>query len=408
MLPALALALLLLLPGDPPPGPGDPPPPAPVDDGPVTLLGAEVVGKPRIVLRGSIDKIAGIGMGVDMATITVAETLWGTPPEGNRVRILCSETGFFARIHPTSAFILEPLEGGDRFSCVKVLDGGGAEGAARLAAVRRCLEVERRPKGERAALLRALCFEGLGAEDAWTRSNAARELAHFAAIRPGAFSPRDLEDLRRTARRSRETALRPYLVEAVTALTKAGEEGRLAPGDADAVTLAGAPLLRKLREDPDPKVRKAAAEAAARAGPAGEGALMEAMAKDAAAAVRVAAAEALGGAGTPERAGPALLERAKDDRDPAVRAAAIESLGLLRVEAAVVPLHDLVKAEPLLARPAAFALARIRSAAALESLRALRAEAAAGGEIRAAIDFLLSEDFVKQEEALRKVRAADR
>jgi hypothetical protein len=362
-----------------------------------------VVGKPRLVIRGILEKVSALGLGVDMATVTVAETLWGDPPEAQHIRILSNESGYFTKVSPSAVFFLEPMEGGTRFTCRAVVDGGGSEGPARVAAVRRSLEVERRPAGERAAALRALCFEGLGAQDSWTRQNA----AHFADLRPGSFSRRDLEDLRRTAQRARDPVLRTLLIEASETLSKALADGRLAPPDPNAVTLAGAPLLRSLRESADPKVRRAAAEAAGREGPAGESALVEALGKDADAAVRIAAAEALATAGSPERAGPALLARAKEDRDPAVRAAAIEALGLLRDARAVAPLHDLVRTEPLLGRAAAFALARIRTPEALEVLRSLRAEAAAGGEIREGLDFLLSDDFVKQEEALRRMRSAE-
>jgi HEAT repeat protein len=165
------------------------------------------------------------------------------------------------------------------------------------------------------------------------------------------------------------------------------------------VTLAGAPLLRALRESADPKERRKAAEAAAREGPAGEAALVEAMAGDADGTVRAAAAEALGTAGTAAVAGPALLSRAKGDRDPAVRAAAIESLGLLRFPGGVDDLKAIAAAEPLLLRPCLFALARIRTEGALAALRTFR-----DGEL---VAFLLSEDFLRQEEDLRRVRAGE-
>jgi HEAT repeat protein len=377
----------------------------------VTVLGTDVLRRARVAVRGTLDKVTHVGVGVEVATVGVAETLWGTPPEGKRIRILSNEAGYFSRVAPEAIFFLEPLEPGDRYTCRAVIDGTGEEGAARLAAVRRSLDIERRPREERAAALRASCFESLGAPDAWTRRNAGREIAHLSGLRPGAFTAADLRDLRRAALRERDTALRPSLVAAVESLSRAAAEDRLAPPDAGAVTLRGAPLLRRLREDPDPKARRQAAEAAGREGEAGEAALVESVEKDADAGVRAAAAEALGSAGSAARSGPALLRRAKEDADPLVRAAAVESLGLLGAADAVGALGDLARGDAALARGALFALARIRTDGALEVLRALRAEAADGKAPGAAasrdlVDFLLSADFVKQEESLKKVRAA--
>ena len=216
-----ALALLALpavsFAGDPPPRGGD--------DGAVTVIGTGLLRRARVVVRGALEKVASLDMGVEMASVRVSETLWGRPPGREVLRILTSEKGFFAQVSPDAVFFLEPLEGGDRFSCVGIVDGGGAEGEARLAAMRRSLAVERRPREERAAALRAVCFESLGAPDAWTRRNAGREIVHLAGLLPGAFSVDDLRDLRRTGLRERDTVLRPLLVEAVEALARAAEAG---------------------------------------------------------------------------------------------------------------------------------------------------------------------------------------
>jgi HEAT repeat protein len=380
----------------------------------VTVIGTGALRKSRVVVRGVLEKVATLEFGVEMATVRVEETLWGDAPGKDRIRILSNESGYFARVSPEAVYFLDPLEGGVRFTCCAVEDGGGAEGAARVAAVRRSLEIERRPRAERASALRAACFESLGAPDAWTRLNAGREIVHLAESLPRAFSAADFRDLRRAALRERDVVLRPLLVEAAQILSKAGEEGRLAPPDPGAVTLRGAPLLRRLREDADPKSRRRAAEAAGLEGEAGEAALAEATEKDADAGVRAAAAEALATAGSAARAGPVLLRRAREDADPAVRSAAVESLGILGVADAVAPLRDLARSDPAVSRRALFALARIRTPEAVDALKGIRVEAAdskeaAAREARDLVDFLLSEDFLRQEEALKKIRAsADR
>jgi HEAT repeat protein len=128
--------------------------------------------------------------------------------------------------------------------------------------------------------------------------------------------------------------------------------------------------------------------------------------------VRAAAAEALGASGAEgpsAGAGPALLRSLQSDADPAVRAAAAEALGTLRIEEAVPSLRAAARGEAATSRSALFALARIRSGAALEALRAVRDEAGApdaeaARERRDLVDFLLSEDFLRQEEALRRLR----
>jgi len=402
----LAGALLLAAPRAPA---GDPP--AAPDDGAVTVIGTGVLRRARVVVRGVLEKVASLDLGVEMALVRVKETLWGDPPGRDRIRILSNEAGYFARVSPDAVFFLEPLEGGERFTCRAVVDGAGEEGTARLAAVRRSLGIERRPRGERAAALRAACFESLGAADRWTRQNAGREIAHLAEAVPGCFSDADLRDLRRAALRERDGVLRPLLVEAVEALSKAAEGGRLSPPDPGAVTLRGAPLLRRLREDPDPAVRRRSAEAAGREGEAGEAALGEALEKDADASVRTAAAEALASAGSAERSAPALLRRAKEDGAPEVRNAAVEALGILGASGAVDALAALGRKDPVVARSALFALARIRTPEAVDALKGIRAGAADSGEAGAAeardlVDFLLSEAFLKQEESLRKVRSS--
>jgi hypothetical protein len=374
------------------------------------VIGTGALRSADLVVRGEVERVSRVDVGVEMAVLRIRESLWGDAGRRDSIRVLTNEQGYFSRVSSDAIYFLKGLEGESRATCHGIVDLGGAEGPAKLAAVRRSLEVERRPAGERPAAVRALCFEGLGAPDAWTRGNAGRELAHLASLRPEALSEGDLLDLRRAAFRERDPVLRPFLVEAVDLLSRASAAGKLPAGDPGAVSLRGAPLLRKLREDPDPAERRKAAEAVAREGAAGEGALLEALAKDPAPAVRAAAAEALGTSGTAAGAGEALLRSAAEDGDPAVRNAAVDALGALRLPAAVPALRGMAR-DPVVSRAALFALARVRTAPAREALADLRREAAAAGaegtrEFRELVDFLLSPDFEKQEEVLRRLRGS--
>jgi HEAT repeat protein len=411
-LPALLLAGALLAP--PSAAAGDPPPPAP-SEAYLTVLGREHLGRCPLVLRGRLEKVQDLKMGAEIGVVALLETLWGRAPAKDRVSILTHEAGYFARVPPEAVFFLEPLADDARFACRGVVDVGGTDGPARLAAVRRSLRIEAMPAAEKGAALRAACFEGLGAEDPWTRRNAARETAHLSLRRPRAFSEEDLRDLRRRGLRERDPILRPLLVEVVEHLDRAAAEGRLAPPDPNAPTLRGAPLLRTLREDPDPAVRRRAAAAAAGEGPGATAALAAALAGDADATVRAAAAEALGAAGVAAAAVDALVAAAGADADAAVRVAAVETLGLLGAAPAIPALRRVAQKDPPAARAALFALARIRTPEALEALagiRAAAADAAAAGvagaaEARDLVDFLRTPDFLRQEEALRRVRGGD-
>ncbi len=382
------------------------------DDGAVTVVGTGALRKARLVVRAFLEKVSMLELGVEMAVVRPAETLWGDAPKRETFRLMTNEPGYFARVSSDAVFFLTPTEGGGRYTCSAVVDLGGPDGEARLAALRRSLEVERRPREERPAAVRALCFEGLGAADAWTRRNAGREVAHLASTVPEAFSAGDARDLQRLAFRERDPVLRPLLVETAESLSLAAARGRLAVEAPGAVTLRGAPLLRRLREDPDPGRRRSAAEAVAREGPAGEAALAEALERDRDEGVRAAAAEALGTTVPSAATVQALLRRLREDAAPAVRTAAAEALGVLKVEEAVPALRGAFGADPALARAALFSLARIRSASALSALQAVRREAAASDaagsrETRELADFLLSDDFLRQEEILRRIRTGD-
>ncbi len=352
------------------------------DDGAVTVIGTGPLRKAKSVVRGTLERVSSPGLGVELASLRVEEVLWGERPATESVRLYSNEPGYLAGLSPSGVFFLDPLEGGGRFRAAAVVELAGPEGEARLAAVRRALAVEALPAGERPAALRRSCFESLGSADAWTRENAGREVAHLAALVPGAFSQDDLRDIRRLASREGDRVLRPLLVEAAETLAAAAARRALAPSaPGERVSLRGAPALRALREGKESKERAQAAEALGREGGA--------------------------------EAAAALLEALGRDADPAVRAACVEALGSAGAAAAVPDLRRICDAEPGLAREALFALARIGTPAAA-ALREFRGgldpeKRADAGTLRALVDFLLSDDFRRQEESLRRLReSADR
>ena len=439
------------------------------DDGAVTVLGTGVLRKSSSVVRATIERVSTLSLGIEVGTLRPREVLWGEEElrgDGaalHAVRLFSNEQGFLSRVSADAIFFLVPMEGADRYESAAIVDLSGAEGPARLDAVRRSLRIERLPASERAAALRRACFESLGAPDAWTRQNAGREIAHLAVLLPGTFSRADARDLRRLASREAETALRPLLVETAEVLGRAAARGELAPEDVgERVSLRGAPAHRALREGTTAKERLEALEEVRReGGAAAVAAIAECLLKDADPAVRGAAAGALtgvAGAGStaaprgeggpvplvpggpipPELAGTnppapgastragsapeaprvavveALLASLEGEKVPAVRAACVEGLGNAGAAGAVPLLRRLCEEERGLTREALFALARIGTPAATAALRDFRAGSALSARddaapLRTLVDFLLSDDFLKQEEALRRLREnADR
>ncbi|MCK6481272.1 MAG: HEAT repeat domain-containing protein [Planctomycetes bacterium] len=398
LLPALLAARLL-------------PPAGAQDEDAVTVIGTGTLRKSTLLVRASLERVSTLPYGVEMATLKVAEVLWPAP-RGERigpVQVLSGEPGYFARVTEDSLFFLRRLEGKARFECEGIVDLSDGDGPARLAAVRRSLEVEALPRELRAAALRRSCFESLGAPDAWTRRNAGRELAHLATTRPGAFSSLDAREIAERAMREGDRALRPLLVEAAEALSDAGTRGALAPAEPGRVSLRGAPALRALREEKDPKKRLEALEdAAAEPGEGATGVLVEVLLGKDGPALRAAAAAALGGRPSSPAAVRGLRDARRGGEDPLVLAAAAEALGMLAAAEAIPDLAALAREPDPVGRASLFALGRIGSPAAEAALREIqrRLDPAleATAERRDLVDFLLSPDFRRQEEALRRMR----
>ncbi|MHC4922735.1 MAG: HEAT repeat domain-containing protein [Planctomycetota bacterium] len=266
------------------------------DNDAVSVLGRGVLRKSKLVVRGTIDKRTELTMGVEMATLAVEEVMYGKVPKGERVQVLSNEAGYFDRVAGEVLFFLVAMENSRRFESGGMVFLSGEDGREKLAAIRRSLAVESLPAEKRARSWRLTCFEGLGAAKRWTRRNAARELAHLCAVRPDAFSSGDASEIKRKAARETDPVLRAFLIEAATDLFEAEEKNRLGPSDMDAdrVSLKDAPLLRTLKEDPDPARRAAAARRLGEDGSTGSVKLLaDALAADKDVSVRIAVVRAL-------------------------------------------------------------------------------------------------------------------
>ena len=122
--------------------------------------------------------------------------------------------------------------------------------------------------------------------------------------------------------------------------------------------------------------------------------------------IRELAAQNLGEAKVEEAEGP-LLTLLTRERESTVLRAAVRSLGVLRSKKALPAVVELGQ-DPELLRPVAFAAARIGGPEGRAYLEGLRATHSGTSEreitVRKLVDFLLSEEFAKQEEAMEKVR----
>lgn len=379
----------------------------------VSVLGRGVLARTTLLVRGKVQRSGALGFGAEVGTVELLETLRGPAPGGATVQVLTSEKGYFRRYPGEAVFFLKPLSGGTRYEPVAVMDLADGAGEARLAALRRVLEVEALPEGERAGALRKVCLQGLQAEDAWTRRNAARELAHLTLVAPRVFTEPDFRDLARSASREEDPVLRPLLVEAADRLSAASRKGLLAapgkpPPDASGDARREA-LLRVLRAGREASLRRDAARLLSEVdGEDVTGALAAALLKDQDAGVRQEAAIAMAARPATEAATAAFLDCLRLETDGPVLGVAVEALGFLKAEKAVEPLVALARRDSSRRGLCLFALARIATPAARAAMDDMRRAAAGGTEdderVRSLVRYLLSPEFEEQEKTLRRLR----
>lgn len=378
-------------------------------DGPVTHLGRTVLRSSHKMVVARVVSILPTPTATEVARIEEEELLWGpAEPDDRPYPVLCGAVGLSPRAGRRALFLLRLLPRGE-YEAFEVAPLDDADGPARLQAFRKFLEIEALPDAaaRRDALLVHL-RAAVAAPDAWTRANAIREYAAFSKAFPGALRREDGPVLAAVVARVREPELRRL---AERALDRVPQTQRPAPAGGAAATAAGlsaalAPFVERFenaRKDPAAR-RRVVVEAAAQLDRGAEALVARALG-DADASVREAAAAAAGGTGMAV-AGPRLLAMAGSDESGPVRTTCVIALGHLRAVAAVETLAGIARSDPDRAREAMFALARIRDSTALAKLRDLGAEGAE--DDRRLAEFLVSDDFVRQEKAMGATWMNDR
>lgn len=295
-------------------------------------------------------------------------------------------------------------ERGTAFALENRIEVAGLEAQEKVAAVEAQIGLAAIAEPEeRARRVLAHFLTALTAPGAWTRANAARELNYLATVRPQAFAPVARLRLQRVADGpATAPAVRTWLRNLLTVLGPEGDDaaaGRTEP-----------PAPQP--EDRAPELGPAAGAAL----PVADriGALDAALARSGADAPRRALVLYREIAQPPIRAWlvdwlaesghaaalPLLRLAYATEDEPVVREALVRATGLLGSEADVPWLVERLQ-NARLVEHALLALARVRSPAALEALRAFRARCVAGDDeqrdLAGRIDLLLSPAFEEGE-----------
>ncbi len=246
----------------------------------------------------------------------------------------------------------------------------------------------------------------------WSRWHAARELTVLARTAPGAVggpAPRAIE---RVAAKASDPRLRDALG-AILDHADPGRAGRATPLGAEApaggIAAEIEALRRRAREAPTARERVDALTALFQAGKRAAADDLLAATADPEPEVRERAAVLVGDAGDPASI-PAVAKAFAAEPDPVVRDALVRAIGLLGDDAVVPWLADRATeaaADAARLRPVLFALARVRSPAALEALERVRTQA---GSVPGAdrvterlVDYLRSPAFEEAERVAGRV-----
>lgn len=379
---------------EPPPEPGEDP------DGPVTHVGRSVLAKCHKMVVAKVVTVRPAGPGAEIARIEESEVLWG-PPETDEgpYAVLCGGRGLSPPPGASALFLLRLLPAGD-YEALEVAPLGDADGPVRLRTFRRILEIESAADAEsRHAALLAYLRGAVVSDEAWIRSNAVREYAAYTKAFPGRLRTEDGAAIARALPMLRDAELKRLAQRALDRAPSAAPAKPSAPRTATSAPAADlGPFTKRFDDAPrDPaERRRAVLEAAARLD-AAAGPLVARGLADPEAVVREASAAAAGEAGIAALV-PTLLPLLVTDPSVAVRTTVVIALGHLGAASAVESIAGLARSEPAFERETLFALGRIRNDAAMAHLRALRGT---GDTERARlVDFILSEDFVRQERAM--------
>jgi hypothetical protein len=362
----------------------------------VTHLGRTALPRCDLVVLGRVNRISPPIRGAEVAKVEVTEVLYPDPePDSVTITVFGSRPGLLPPPGQSAIFLLALRPRSNNFDSVDVAPLEGDDGAARLATFRRYVEIEsiEDEQGRVEALLRYLRRSVVGVER-WSRWNAAREYAALSRVRPKALGPADAEALGTALRRARSPVLRDILQEA---LDVTGVRPPAAPRD-DAHAVLAQLQSRYDAEDAGPDVRRAAVvDAASRCGKVARPLLDKAL-SDEAPEVREAAVAGAASVRLEELGAP-LARMLATEPSAGVRRSLVRALGHLREASAVPTLAGLAAEDGDFSREACFALARIRDEEAVRRLGELGRRATTD-ERRELIDFLLSDAFEEQEEAL--------
>ncbi len=367
-------------------------------------MGREVLPRVDVIVRGRVERVSAAAHGAEVGRVEPVDWMRGVPREqGSILVVLSAAEGALPFPGRDALFLLRSIPYSDNLELVEVGTLDDEDGAARLAAMKRFLEIESiADPAARFAALRAYLRGALVSEEGWTRRNAAREYAALAAEVPGSLTAEDRPPLERALQRTPEKSFRTLLESALAQCPGSkGSPARPAAKPARDDDLAAYLARFDARDVSDAARRQCVIDAAVELGERGTPLFAKALVDDDP-RVREAAAAAAGQLRTLALE-PRIATMLTTDPSAGVRRTLVVAAGHLRSKASVSTLALLAKEGEPFARDAIFALARVRDDAALGELRRLRSEAQ-DPERRSVLDFLLSDRFVEQEKALGEKR----
>ena len=382
----------------------------------VTYLGQTMLPKADIVVSGSVLRANTLSTGATLTRFRIEKLLYGRERE-QTILLISPDPGLFPPVGVPVAYFLSRIDR-SRYEIAGRIDLTGIEGPDRLGTLTRYLEIERLSDPQkRRRELHDYLMGNLISGKRFLIWSAARELANFTRDNAGFFTSEDTAAIRNKARLSSDSVLKDLLG---SVLNNIGKIEPTDPADGEAPRESVEPRLPVLPpsseflklerawrqgglsiEDRRMVVLAICARHLLHGGPI----LVDAL-TDVDPEIRRLAALNLGEAGHEPAAEPLLLRLGTEENQKVI-AAAIQSLGILRVERARKIIIRFAR-DKTLRRPVLFALARINNEECrkflVEVQGALEGKGGEQGELRKLVDFLLSEDFQKQEAALRKIR----
>jgi len=377
---------------------------------PMTSLEAGPLTEARLVVLGDVVG-ARETRGQMVLRIDVARTFRGEPVE--QVLVFVGDTasrrgrgpGFDPEERGRHVFFLDAEEGAIAWRWLTSFAVDGVVGGEKVEVLAEEARLAGLPPGaERRALVVDHLLGLLEAEGLWSRVHAARELDHVTRVRPDAFDPEAAERLRAAARSGNTPEVRRWLEEASARLPTraalAGEPARRPSPTTLPVRAAGTSdeerieaLVAWLRIGGTPAAVTLVARLSAETAP-----------------VRLALVDWLADRGAREvRTG--IRDGYPREDDPAAARAIVRAVGLLG-DAEDVPWLTARLQNGGVRREALFALARIRTVAALRALREapdrLAARGDPMGDTRPLVSYLLGRAFEEAELEAGRLVGPDR